>query len=60
MADDDTTIDLDYVIIAAGLAGVLAAVGTAATLLARPALKEFGRMLPLPEIDLIGKSDDHD
>ena len=55
MADTDTenSIDLDYVILAAMLAGGMAAVATAATLLARPLLVELGKQLPLPTIQEI-------
>lgn len=49
MATDE--LDLDYVILAAGLAGLLTATATAATLLARPMLVEMGKKLPLPTID---------
>jgi hypothetical protein len=47
---DDNSIDLDYVILAAVLAGGLTAVATVATLLARPVLVELGKQLPLPTI----------
>ena len=50
---DENSIDLDYVIMAAALAGTLTAVATAATLLARPFLRELGKQLPLPTIDEI-------
>ena len=40
-------------IMAALMAGSLTAVATAATLLARPALIELGKQLPLPTIDSI-------
>jgi len=51
MAKDET--DMDYVILAAVLAGALTATATAATLLARPMLVEMGKQLPLPTIDSI-------
>lgn len=50
MVDKDDSIDLDYVILVAALAGTMAAVGTAVTLLARPYLAELGKQLPLPTI----------
>lgn len=51
MAEDK--LDLDYVIMAAALAGLLTATATAATLVARPLLVEMGKQLPLPTIDSI-------
>lgn len=50
MSDGDNNLDLDYVLLTAGLAGGLTAIATAATLLARPMLIELGRQLPLPTI----------
>ena len=50
MADDNDSIDLDYVLLAALLAGTITAVATISTLLARPALMELGKKLPLPTI----------
>jgi len=50
---EEKGLDLDYVILAAVLAGTLTATATAATLLARPMLEELGRNLPLPTIDSI-------
>jgi hypothetical protein len=47
----DDSIDLDSVILVAALAGGLAALGTAVTLLARPFLFELGKQLPLPTIN---------
>lgn len=58
MSDDNTSIDLDYVILAAAFTGLLAAGVTAVTMLARPALAEWGKTLPLPEIGLTGGKDD--
>ena len=49
MAEEDT-LDLDYILLSAALAGALTAGATAATLLARPMLLELGRQLPLPSI----------
>ena len=53
MVDNDNNnneLDLDYVLLTAGLAGGLTAIATAATLLARPMLIELGRQLPLPTV----------
>lgn len=44
-------LDLDYVIMTALLAGTIAAIATTATLLARPALMELGKQLPLPTVE---------
>jgi len=46
-------IDIDYVLLAAGLAGALTAIATATTLLARPMLIDLGKRLPLPTINSI-------
>ena len=43
-------LDLDYILLTAGLAGSLAAVATIVTLLARPTLLEIGKQLPLPSV----------
>jgi len=43
-------LDIDYIILTAVLAGSLAALATAATLIARPMLVELGRQLPLPAL----------
>ena len=59
MHEDETNkegLDVDYVILTALLAGSFAAVATAATLLARPALHELGKQLPLPTVDSLMKS----
>lgn len=48
--EDKNGLDLDYVILTAALAGGLTAIATAATLLAKPALIELGRQLPLPTV----------
>ncbi len=50
---NEDSIDLDSVILVAALAGGLAAVGTAVSLLARPFLVELGKQLPLPTISEI-------
>lgn len=47
------SIDIDYVLLAAGLAGALTAIATATTLLARPMLMDLGERLPLPTINSI-------
>ncbi|RJS72689.1 hypothetical protein CW696_02575 [ANME-2 cluster archaeon] len=51
-------IDLDYVLLAAGLAGALTAIATATTLLARPMLIDAGKHLPLPTINSIMGEDE--
>lgn len=46
----EASLDLDYILLTAVLAGCLTAVATAATLIARPALMDIGRQLPLPSL----------
>ena len=53
MSDEKYDMDLDYILLTAALAGGLAAIGTITTLLARPALVELGKQLPLPSVHLL-------
>ncbi|MEA3340032.1 MAG: hypothetical protein U9R15_08705 [Chloroflexota bacterium] len=46
------TLDLDYILMAAALAGCMTAIATAATLIARPSLMELGKQLPLPSLNV--------
>jgi len=48
---ENNELDLDYVIIAALLAGGITMAATAITLLARPALIDLGKQLPLPTVE---------
>ncbi|MCD6163461.1 MAG: hypothetical protein J7K40_13755 [candidate division Zixibacteria bacterium] len=57
--NSDGRTDLDYVLLAGILAGSMTAIATMATLIAKPVLIDFGRKLPLPDVEefIFGKPD---